>query len=151
MDYSGEKYEYCLVVSGPMFDTPEIVAEGLAAGKHYFDTIAQLWYFFAELQILRHKHKTPPLSHEIREGRSVRYYTAVTLLYLHDFVTYEIEYKFDFLSDHDLVKHFVTQQYGGISCDCSRSKLIRMSNPDFPKLEHGFTIELLNYKIEDKK
>ncbi len=71
MNYDHEKYEYCLCVFGPMFDTPEVIGEGLSAGKHYFDTYGELWYFIAELKIVEHKFKTPPPA--IRnKGRSRR-------------------------------------------------------------------------------
>lgn len=66
--FEGEKYEYCLQVHGPMFNMPSIKAEGLKPGKHYFDTVAQLWYFFAELQIMAHNQKAPPLPLRFKRG-----------------------------------------------------------------------------------
>ena len=151
MNYDQEKYEYCLCVYGPMFDTPEVIGEGLAAGKHYFDTYGELWHFIAELKIVEHKFKTPPLRYEIREGRAVRYYTVVKLLYLYNFVTYQVEYKFDFLCDHKICQAFFTDAWNGVVCDCSRASLIRTTDKEFPVLSCGKTIELLSCKMEDVK
>jgi hypothetical protein len=150
-NFDNEKYEYCLSVFGAMFNCPEIVGAGLVAGKHYFETISQLWYFFAELKILEHKFKTPALEYEVREGRAVRYHTVVKLIYLHNYVTYQVDYKFDFLRNHKIVKDYFERAPIGLTCDCSRAALIRTVVPEFPDLAHGHTIELLSCKMEDKK
>lgn len=150
-NFDQEKYEYCLQVHGPMFNMPSIKAEGLKPGKHYFDTVAQLWYFFAELQIMAHNQKAPPFHYDLREGRSVRYATMATIVYMHDFITYQVEVRTDFIIDHGHLKHRLSSPDCGFGCDCTRSHLIRTVAPEFPPLAHGNTIELLTVKIEDRK
>lgn len=149
--FEGEKYEYCLQVYGPMFDNPAVTGEGLKAGKHFFGTIAELWYFFAELQISAHNLKAPPPYFTVKEGRNVRYQTVATILYMHDFITYQVEVKTEYITDHQQLRQRIQAPDCGFGCDCTRSHLIRVKVPDFPSLGHGNTIELLTVKIEDRK
>lgn len=149
--FDKEKYEYCLAVHGPLFTMPDAKLEGLKAGKHYFNDVRELWYFFAELQILAHKLKAPPPMYTVREGRSVRYRTVATLTYLHNFITYQVDVTVDPITDHKELKQRLSAPDCGYGCDCVRSILIRAVSPDFPQLDHGDTIELLTVKIEDKK
>jgi len=150
-DYSNEPYEYRLDLAGPCFDHPGFVGEGITQGQHFFNTVSELWYFFAEVKILQSKHKAGFMRHEVREGRDVRFYTSARILLMHNFVTYEVRYDFP-----DAVAHtnaaFAFENMGLLSaCDCARSALIKKFVPEFEVLECGRTVELISIKYEDLK
>lgn len=151
MSFENEPYEYCLDVYGPMFSEPSVAGEGLKQGKHFFNTVSELWYFFAELQIMAHKLKAPAPLYTTRDGRHVRYHTVAIITYTHDFITYQVEVKNSFVTDHEFLKARFSAPDCGFGCDCSRAQLIRIVSADFPLLMCGHTIELLTVKIEDRK
>lgn len=149
--FEHEKHEYVLRVWGPMFDHPLIAEEGLKPGRHYFDTIEQAWYMYAELQIMRYRRQAGNLFFEIVEGKHVRYYSVAHLLYMHNFKTYMVKYDFQSVVDEQLAKEAFIK--GSLSCDCSRSALLRKYNKaeDVQIIPCGNTIELLNIRIEHVK
>lgn len=151
MAFENEKFEHCLRVWGPMFDLPQMAAEGLKPDRHFFDTIDQLWYFNAELHIKAAKLNTK-LFFEIRSGKHVRFYTVVKLLFLCNFNTYPVEHSFDEVVDDRLAAE-AFKDGGRCDCDCVRSALIRKyhKEPNVEILPCGHTIELLKICIEQRK
>lgn len=149
-DYSGEKHEFCLLITRRVNPDMDIELRKILEsrnGKHFFEDYEKLQWFLAELNIENHKHHWPTFTYIIREGKDVRLYTSATLVFLHDFITYEVIHDFDFLCPHKDVK--ITFDNAG--CDCIRSGIIRMTLPEFPPLLCGKTVELLNLKITDKR
>lgn len=149
MDYENDKYEYRLDLFGACMDHPGMIGEGITAGKHFFDTIEQLWYFFAEVQILKHKHQAGFLEYQVREGKNVRYFTRAKVLFMYEFITYQVQHDFRTVYRHEVAKHEFTT--GFMTCDHYRSAMIKKTCPEFKLLPCGTTIELINIELEDLK
>lgn len=74
--------------------------------------------------------------------------TVASVVFKYDGHTYVTQQDFGYEYPDDSV-HYMYED-GNYSCDCNRSTFIQEIDPEFPHMDCGHTIELVNLKIAKK-
>ena len=134
------KYEYMLHIWGEIFNEG-CPMEG-NPNYYWFDTKEQRDNFISELN----KMGKYICVKDISEGYDTRKRTIAVMRFEYKSNFYDIEYDFGYAYPEESAE-FMWEE-GNDSCDCNRSSYIRLKYPDFPELDCGDEIEMVDFKVE---
>lgn len=107
---------------------------------NWFDTKEEADYFIKEIR-RNAKELGRIICLEYTSGDGAKYRTVIKLEYLYKGRTYHLEHDFGYGYSRSGAKYMFTD--GNFGCDCNTSKFLQEKYKDFPKLECGWTIEIV--------
>ena len=150
MDFSNEKYEFCLKTWGGFFNHEHKQKHGVEEGYHFFNTKAELKKYLGELKKIEQELNARILAYDIFEGKHVRYETIAKMVLIYKSIEYPFEYNFGF--GYPVSSAYFLFENGNYSCDCNLSLFINRKYGDvIDELECGEEIEIKNFLVIQEK
>jgi len=146
ISFDKEPYEYFLYTYGGFYNSEFQKKHGFIKGTHWFESEEDRQAYIHKLNKLTISTLNYNLFMTKDEGRHTRYRTILTVVMEHGEALYEYKHAYEYFFDSERLKN--TWFKGECSCDCTRSLLIKQSNPEFSKLKCGDKIKVKEFIID---
>ena len=140
-------YKYLLTMWGEIYDHPDVCVEaGLTEESYWFDSAAERELFSGKIKRVA-EDADLRIRFSLAEGHFTHLRTVATMKFVTaDGKQYPFEYDFGYAYSDDAAHYMF--HVGNYSCDCNKSLFIHRTNPEFPVLDCGDTIELRDFDIK---
>lgn len=139
------KYEYLVNLWGGFFNDEYRAVHGYENGPYWFDTKEERSEFIDKLKALEKEHGYHHLVFSEEEGYGTRLQTIAKMVLKYRGVYYELESEFQYAYPVESAYYMFFE--GNYSCDCNRSLFLSRKYKDFPELDCGHEIEMVNFKV----
>lgn len=135
--------EYLLELWGGFFTVKNIKIHGYKPGYYFFDSMEKLKEFHNKLdEVDNFKF----LEHSIYDNNYIRYETHAVMKLKYNDKIYDLDYNFGYGYEKRDAQYMFLE--GNYSCDCNKSFFLSKIYPEFPELNCGNKIKMVEFKIE---
>lgn len=141
------KNEYMAQVWGGFFNKENFKIHNIKPGYYFFNNENERKEFIENLQ--KQEKLYGILAISLSEGNNLRYRTIAKCIFKYKNKIFNIDYDFGFAYSYESALYMFND--GNYSCDCNRSVFISEKYKNFPELDCGEEIKLLNISVEHKE
>ena len=119
---------------------------GIKETDFWFDTHEERDDFEKKLRVVAEAHGCIIAIDKIDGAHTHKRTVAKMIMVMTGIGRYYFEYDFGYGYDAEAARYMF--EYGSLSCDCNKSRMLRRQYPNVPKLDCGDTIEIEDFMVK---